>query len=159
MSNLPQMKTPFFPKLPSVLFAALGILSGCSSGGGAPGRYVVTSAKSPFYKYGPAQTFGPDFALDRGQKVTVVQSSFGFAKVTTDDGTSGYMPTDDLAPAPAEAAAQVRAPARTASRPIRGEETFVPPPRKKGPAQVESGLPLFDANDIPLPSNAERPKQ
>ncbi len=152
------MNTRSFFTLACVLSAALAILAGCTTGGGAPGRYVVTAAKSPFYKYGPAQTFGPDFALDRGQKVTVVESSLGFAKVTTDDGTSGYMATDDLSPAPAEPGPQVRAPARTASRRARGEETFVPPSRKKGPSQVESGLPLFDVNDIPLPSNAENSK-
>lgn len=140
----------------SLLAGCLLLLPGCAAGGGA-GRYVVTAAKSPFYKYGPAQAFGADFALNRGQKVTVVENSFGFARVTTDDGISGYMATDDLAPAPPEPAPQVRAPSRTATRRIRGEETFVPPQKKGGP-QIENGLPLFDVNDLPLPTNGATPK-
>lgn len=137
------------------LMAVCLVLAACATGSGT-GRYVVTAPKSEFYKYGPAQAFGPDFALNRGQKVTVVENSFGFSKVTTDDGISGYMPTDDLAPAPPEPAAQVRSKPRTASRRARGEETFEAP--RKGRSQVEAGLPLFDANDIPLPSNGGTPK-
>ena len=41
---------------------------------------------------------------------------------------------------------------------VRGEETFVAPARKGAPSKIESGLPLFDVNDIPLPTNAEPPK-
>ena len=130
---------------------ALSLLSGCAGGGGA-GRYVVTAPKSPFYKYGPAQAFGADFALNRGQKVTVVENSFGFSKVTTDDGIAGFMATEDLTPSP-DPVPQVRAAARTASRRIGGGAP------RKAPSYVEPGLPLFDGSDLPLPSNAESPKK
>ncbi|MGB8167863.1 MAG: hypothetical protein WCF18_10260 [Chthoniobacteraceae bacterium] len=129
---------------------ALTFLSGCATGGGA-GRYIVTAPKSPFYKYGPAQAFGADFALDRGQKVTVVENSFGFSKVTTDDGLAGYMATEDLAPSP-DPVPQVRAPARTASRRVGSGA-------QRAPSYVEPGLPLFDGSDIPLPSKVEPPKK
>jgi hypothetical protein len=134
------------------------VLAGCAT---APdprgGRYVVSSPRAPFYKYGPAQAFGADFALNRGQKVTVVENSLGFSKVMTDDGQAGYMPTDDLAPAPPEAPPQPVRVSRTVSRRGRGGVSEEPPPsapRKSKPSTVEPGLPLFDANDIPLPTNA-----
>ncbi len=130
-----------------VALAAVVLVAGCAHGGSAgTGRYVVTATKSPFYKYGPAQAFGADFALNRGQKVTVVESSFGFAKVTTEDGIAGYMPTDDLSPAPPEPAPQVRSEARAASRRV-GSTT-------RPATYTEPGAPVFDANDIPLPSHA-----
>ncbi len=126
----------------------IGFASGCATTGTGAGRYVVTAPKSQFYKYGPAQAFGADFALNRGQKVTLVQNSFGFSKVTTDDGITGYMPTEDLAPVPAEPVAQMRSTPRVASRRI-GDGG--PAPKRK-PSTIEPGLPLFDANDIPLPT-------
>jgi hypothetical protein len=140
---------------------ALPFLGGCAATG-APGRYMVTSVKSPFYKYGPAQSFGADFTLPRGQKLTVVENSFGFAKVTTDDGMSGYMPTEDLTPAPPEpvvaattAARVTRNASRRVTSQVRGEETFVAPPLRKS---IETDSPLFNVNDVPLPTNPEKPK-
>lgn len=132
------------------LLALAALLGGCAAKGG-PGRYIVTASKSPFYKYGPAQAFGPDFALNRGQKVNVVENSFGFARVTTDDGISGYMATEDLTPAPPEPEAQVRSTARVTSR-----RPGARPPR--APSYIEPGAPLFDASDIPLPTKVEPPK-
>src|SRR5436190_14589667 len=118
------------PALSFLALLSVAALSGCTT---APeprgGRFVVSAPHAPFYKYGPAQAFGADFALNRGQKVTVVENSFGFSKVTTDDGIAGFMPTDDLTPAPPEPAPQQRATPRTASRRARDEETFVAPTR------------------------------
>ncbi len=142
-----------------LLAAALSFLPGCTTGGGAgSGRYMVGAPKSPFYKYGPAQAFGADFALHRGQIVTVTENSFGFSKVTTDDGIAGYMPSEDLILAPPEPAPQLRATPRTASRRIRAEEPFSGAGRKRPSSVIEPGLPLFDGIDLPLPSNAEPPK-
>jgi hypothetical protein len=140
-------------------FAGLALLalSGCTTAPEAHGgRYVVSAPRSPFYKYGPAQAFGADFALERGKKVTVIENSFGFSKVMTDDGQSGFMPTDDLAPAPPETASQETRTSHVASRRgrgVTGEETFSPPKAKA--SKVEPGLPLFDANDVPLPTNSQ----
>ena len=126
----------------------LALPMGCATTGSGAGRYVVTASKSQFYKYGPAQAFGADFALNRGQKVTVVENSFGFSKVTTDDGIAGFMPTDDLAPVPPEPAPQVRSAPRTAARRVPDRSAV----SKRPPSTIEPGLPLFDANDIPLPT-------
>ena len=149
------MITRFSCPILCLLAAVLSFLPGCTTGGSAgSGRYVVTAPKSPFFKYGPAQAFGADFALNRGQFVTVTENSFGFSKVTTDDGIAGYMPSEDLIPAPPEPAPQIRATPRTASRRNRGEETFNGAGIKGSPSNIEPGLPLFDVNDLPLPSNA-----
>ena len=81
---------------------------GCESAGqkGLPpaGRYVVSAAKTLFYHYGPAQASGPDLQLSKGQRVTVVKREFGYSRVVLDDGQSGYVATEDIAPAPPEAA-------------------------------------------------------
>lgn len=134
-----------------LLAGALAMLAGCATTGGGPGRYVVTSPKAPFYKYGPAQAFGADFALNRGQQLTVVENSFGFAKVTTDDGITGYMPSDDLAPAPPAPAPQIRAEPRVASRRAGGSGSAT----KRQPTVLDTGLTLMEVNDLPLPTNAE----
>jgi len=89
-----------------VVAAALGGLIGCQtpqsgSNAGAEGnRYVVSSERTAFYERGPAQDYGPDFNLSRGQEVELVQRSYGFSRVKTDIGKVGYVATEDLAPAP-----------------------------------------------------------
>ena len=64
-------------------------------------RFWVTASRTPFYHYGPAQATGADYVLIKGQNVTLVKRSFGFSQITTADGQSGYVATDDIVPAPA----------------------------------------------------------
>src|SRR5207302_10998678 len=54
-------------------------------------RYAVNTSRTQFYKYGPAQATGPDFALYKGQQVTMLRRAFGYSQVTTDDGQAGYV--------------------------------------------------------------------
>ncbi len=77
-------------------------LAGCTAPGASSGRFVIAPANSGFYKYGPAQAFGPDLALSKGQKVTMINRQFGFSQVRLDDGQTGFVATDDLKPAPPE---------------------------------------------------------
>ncbi|MEA3209575.1 MAG: hypothetical protein QOE70_2632 [Chthoniobacter sp.] len=141
---------------------ACALLPGCdtsSTQAPASGRYVVSAPKSQFYKYGPAQPFGADFALPRGQRVTMVERAFGFSRVTTEDGQTGYVPTDDLAPAPPEPAATLTL-RQTASRRGRGhaDAPYTGTVRKTVPPQREEGAtPLFDVYDVPLPTDPDRP--
>jgi hypothetical protein len=120
---------------------------------------MVGVKKSPFYKYGPAQAFGPDFALPQGQRLTLIDQSFGFSRVMTDDGISGYMPTEDLVPATPEPLPP--AAPRMASRRDRGDTgsggTFYNGPvRKSRPVErVEDAPPLFDVFDVPLPTDPD----
>ncbi len=54
-----------------------------------------------FYSYGPAQSSGPDLALDHGVRVTMLSYEYGFSHVAIQStGQAGYLPTEDLAPAP-----------------------------------------------------------
>ena len=121
--------------------AALG---GCTAGekAAAGSRYVVTAPHAQFYKYGPAQSFGPDFVLEKGQKVTMLERSFGYSRITTDQGVTGYISSDEVTPAPPE-------PQATPSPEVRGSVRSGRP--KRSNVRGTPGLPLFDVNDVPMP--------
>ena len=124
------------------LVAALAAPPACTTAGtsGPAGQYVVVGGNAQFYKYGPAQSFGPDFVLAKGRKVTMVERAFGYSRVTTDEGVTGYVATDDVAPAPPEPAPAVTpAPER------------VSPVRKRSNVRGTPSEPLFDVNDVPMP--------
>jgi hypothetical protein len=61
---------------------------------------VVVAEKTPFYRYGPAQAFGPDFQLLRGNTALLLRRGFGFSQILTDAGVLGYVPTEDIRTAP-----------------------------------------------------------
>ena len=120
-----------------ILFAA------CSTSG--PGshageNYVVNSQRTSFFKYGPAQASGPDFALTKGQRLTMLSRQFGYSHVAMDSGQSGYVATEDLAPAPPESNpspsptpapnlnTSAERPERRERAPTREEEAQVPLP-------------------------------
>ena len=129
----------------------LGLMSlwGCATKQVKVGtRYTVTVPKTAFYKYGPAQSFGPDTTLPQGTVVTMLESTWGFCHVMTEAGLSGYVSSDDLKlappapPAPATPkpalATNSRAPQFFSGRPK--QNTIRPTP----------GGPLFDVSDVPL---------
>jgi len=134
-----------------VATACLTMFPACATKSPIGGRYVVSTHQTSFYKYGPAQTLGPDFSLPKGARVTMLQNSWGFARVMTDDGTAGYVSSDDLEPAPPEQPP----PAATSSH-ARPPSSSKP---KHSNVSPTPGSPLFEAGDLPpLPSNAEPPK-
>jgi hypothetical protein len=87
-------------RLVCVAAVSLGFLTSCTTGTHSGERYAVNSQRTLFYKYGPAQATGPDLALYKGQQVTMQSRAFGYSHITTDDGQSGYVATEDLIPAP-----------------------------------------------------------
>ncbi len=92
-------------KVLRVLLSGVALMmSGCASEKEAvleAGReYVVKVESTPFYKYGPQQPGGPDLQLVRGRYVTMIKRGFGFSQVRIDEGTDGYMATDEIEPAP-----------------------------------------------------------
>jgi hypothetical protein len=118
----------------------------------------VSVPKASFYKFGPVQTFGPDFVLAEGAEVTMLEHSSGYCRVMTADGTSGYVSTDDLKPKPAS---------YTTSRSVSTNYTtqlnrpiFDTPSSVEKHSNVPStkGSPLFDQGDAPLPQNSAPPK-
>src|SRR5438105_959551 len=109
------------------LFAALALLSACATKPVKPGtRYIVTAPKTAFYKYGPAQSFGPDTTLAQGTIVTMLESTWGFCHVMTETGLGGYVSSDDLKPAPPAPAT----PAPTLASNPRGPQFFSGRPKQ-----------------------------
>jgi hypothetical protein len=90
------------------LVAGLGFAGCKTAGGGAsvaqPGLYLVSAQQTSFFRYGPAQASGPDQVLVKGEKLTLVKREFGYSRVHLGDGRSGYVATEDIAPAPPPAA-------------------------------------------------------
>jgi hypothetical protein len=130
---------------------AIVLLSGCAKELAPPGsRFQVSARSAQFYKYGPAQSFGADFVLPKGQRVIMLDRSFGFSRVMTDDGITGWVASEELAPAPPE-------PRRLASRGKRTSGGGGQParmysgPRKSSKVDSVPGDPLFDMSDLPPP--------
>lgn len=107
----------------SVCAFALGACTSSQSGpqpqgaNGGPALYIVTADKAPFFKYGPAQQGGADYQLKKNQVVTMVDRKYGYSRVLDPDGDSGFVPTDDLMPAPnqSESSSIVTPPKNTGS--------------------------------------------
>ena len=129
------------------LLTALALLSGCAAKQVKVGsRYVITAPKTAFYKYGPAQSFGPDTTLVQGTVVTMLESTWGFCHVMTESGLGGYVSSDDLKPAPPAAATPPPAPSG-GSRPTQ----FYSGRPKQNTIRPTPGGPLFDVNEVPMP--------
>jgi hypothetical protein len=132
------------------LLLLVAAVSGCATKPmPAGGRYVITAPKSALYKYGPAQSFGADLTLSQGTIVTMLQSTWGFSHVMTETGVSGYVSTDDLKLAP---------PAPATPKPVlvstTGSPQFYSGRPKQNTIRPTPGGPLFDVNDVPMPSGA-----
>jgi len=120
--------------------ASHGENAGPQSASTGPVRYIVKAEQTPFYKYGPAQANGPDFQLKKGRIVIMLERQYGFSRVQTDEGDSGYVGTDDIAPAPDQNADLADA---------------APKHSGDGATRSHGGnrTPVFDQpNDAPLPS-------
>ena len=129
------------------LLTALALLSACATKQVKVGtRYVITAPKTAFYKYGPAQSFGPDTTLAQGTIVTMLESTWGFCHVMTDTGLGGYVASDDLKPAPPAAAT----PKPTLAGNSRQPQFFSGRPKQNTIRPTPGGL-LFDVNDTPMP--------
>ena len=66
------------------------------------GLYVVSTPQTPMFRYGPAQSFGADFNLQQGQRVVMLRKEYGYSRVMTESGQTGYVATEDSVPAPPE---------------------------------------------------------
>jgi hypothetical protein len=75
-----------------------------------PKIYVVSSETAPFYSHGPQQGNGPDRTLTRETLVRLIRPSFGYSKVQLlEDGTDGYVSSDDIRIASPDAIAAAKA--------------------------------------------------
>ncbi len=120
------------------------------------------------YRYGPAQGFGADFNLTKGQRVVMMRREYGYSRVMTDEGQSGYVATEDLVPAPPAPKSTPGPTAPTSVRVPSGRHSdFMPLPTRgrnrtgsssANSAAVLQGSPLFGPEDLPpLPENSEKP--
>src|SRR4051812_953290 len=99
------------PRL-AIVFVLLPLGAGCATSTAVGNRYEVSASSAQFFKYGPAQSYGPDFTIAKGQRLTMVHREFGFSQVRLDDGQTGSIPTEQLKAAPPEPKA------RPAAKPI-----------------------------------------
>jgi hypothetical protein len=130
------------------VLAAFGtlVLAGCAMNASRDvGHYVVSTPQTPIFRYGPAQSFGPDFNLQQGQHVVMLRREFGYSRIMTDDGQSGYVATEDLAPAPPPA----KAPNKHETLPrLASRGTSRPGVSSANNRVLEAG-PLFEAGGLP----------
>ncbi len=133
-----------------VALACCAALTGCETNSVPSGaRYVVAVPNAAFFKYGPAQTFGPDFVLNPDAEVTIIQHSKGLSHVRTSDGTGGYMYNDDIKPAPPKPPTpEESASARHNLRPLFPQKPDLPG------VQPNFNAPLFEGG-APLPRGGE----
>jgi len=53
-----------------------------------------------FYRLGPMQARGPDATLRSGERLKLTRKEVGYSFVLLEDGRTGYVANEDLAPAP-----------------------------------------------------------
>ena len=147
----PQTAASAFRAMVFLVACLLG-LAGCATKATGPkgGYFLVSSPLAEFYKYGPAQSFGPDFTLKKGDKVLMLERSWGFCRVMTDGGISGFISSDDIVPAPAEPVAAKKPSGGGGTSSGGGGRMFSGAQRRSNVEAVPND-PLFNVNDVPLP--------
>ncbi|MEO6740757.1 MAG: hypothetical protein ABIP20_10920 [Chthoniobacteraceae bacterium] len=123
--------------------------------------YAVSAGQAQVYRFGPSQPTGADALLKQGQRVIMLRQEYGFSRVMTEDGMTGFIANDLIAPAPP--------PPKPA--PPRGSLAWanLPPLPSRGGgmpgvssanrAILEHG-PLFGEDPLPpLPDDGSRPKR
>jgi len=99
--------TPLLIRVPALCLAVAAVLltlcgcettpkTGRTSGEGE--MFEVKADYTAFYRHGPQQRGGPDLSLKRNRVVKMLKRSFGFSLVEIEDGTPGYVSTEDLRP-------------------------------------------------------------
>lgn len=95
------------PRVRNFLIPLLAILplAGCGTvelfNQDAPPEYM-TATRAEFYSRGPAQALPPE-KIEKDTFVKVLKKDSGYAVVRLLDGRGGYIPWDQLRPAPPEA--------------------------------------------------------
>ena len=75
-------------------------LGGCtaSNPGKGDGYFAVTVPQAQVYRFGPSQPTGADAQLKQGQKVIMLRQEYGYSRVMTEDGMTGYISNDYITP-------------------------------------------------------------
>ena len=86
------------------MLACLGmaLFAGCAAS--KPGKgdmyYAVSAKLAQVYRFGPSQPTGADALLKQGQRIIMLRQEYGYSRVMTEDGMTGYIANDLIAPAP-----------------------------------------------------------
>jgi hypothetical protein len=144
----------------AVLLAGMALVMGaCETAPVLPPgtQCEITGTHTAFYKYGPAQSFGADEVIPHGTLVTLLERGFGFSRVMRPNGMTGYVATEELQPLAPEQ--PKKAPPRVASnrKADRDSHRTFDGPIKRSNVKPTPEDPLFDINDVPLPTK-EPPK-
>ena len=154
------MPSPFTSRfiLPAALALALAF-AGCAvkKAGLKSGLYVVTSPTAEFFKYGPAQSFGPDLMLKRGDRVAMLEHTWGFCRVLTANGISGYVATEEIEPAPPSSNPRLVIAARGTGTPSGAPRMSTSSRQRRSEPLGNPNDPLFNVNDVPLPLPDDAP--
>jgi hypothetical protein len=78
--------------------SALAFSACAGSNPGNSNYYAVSAKMAQVYRFGPAQPTGADALLKQGQRVTMLRQEFGYSRVMTEDGMTGYIANDLIAP-------------------------------------------------------------
>lgn len=138
----------------AVAISLAAMMSGCNSMDVAAntGHYEVR-VETPMFRYGPAQSFGPDFTLKQGQHVVLMRKDYGYSRVMTDDGQSGYVATEDILPSKAPAIAANKRPANNyPGLPSHWQGRTIAPSDGRGgrfSGPVQSAGALFSPEELP----------
>lgn len=140
------------------------LFGGCATS--KPGKgdvyYAVSAKQAQVYRFGPAQPTGADALLKQGQRVVMLRQEFGYSRVMTDDGMTGYIANDLIAPAPPpeKPRASPGSPGSLAwgnLPPLPSRGTSVPGVSSANRAILQ-GTPLFGGDELPpLPDSGARP--
>jgi hypothetical protein len=142
---------PAFCRLFAWLYAAFAAcgLAGCA----APQTYtpaeapemVVVKDFAPFYSIGPQQMQGPDVSLRLEERLKLLRREFGYSYVQLDDGRTGFIPNENIAPAPPRPAFSGSTDAGTGRG---GNRSFTP---YSGPPVDDIPLPDLEVSPVDIP--------
>lgn len=124
-------------------------------------RWKVTAASASFYKLGPQQPGGPDLGLKQGTRVTLTRRAFGFSQIQLEDGTAGFIGTEDIVRlTPEEIAAETKPLVTLAAANVRGTGNNPAKPgttaaARRRPGRPGPSLPIIPGDEPNLPAAAD----
>ena len=136
------------------------VFTGCagSKPGKGDGYFAVTAKQAQVYRFGPSQPTGADALLKQGQRVMMLRQEYGYSRVMTEDGLTGYVANDFIAPAPPPEKPRASPGLFTMNLPpLPSRGTSVPGVSSANRAILQSD-PLFGGGKLPpLPNTDARP--
>ena len=141
--------------------AGVVLFGGCAASKAVKGDgyFAVTAKQAQVYRFGPAQPTGADALLKQGQRVMMLRQEYGYSRVMTEDGLTGYVANDLIAPTspPEKPRTSAGSLAWTTLPPLPSRGTSTPGVSSANRAILQSD-PLFGGDKLPpLPNSDARP--